>query len=519
MILPNIGALAVFWIMCVRNTASQAYAPAPSFSYRFRINESNIELNSIVEFACGTTWNAPYPITVSVGKLESPSQTPETTEAWVTSEVIRRSDIIYFTIPVTAKYEGKIVCWYKSTRTDSKNPYSELSSPITLVVSALSHPKVTVHPNLFRKGENYTVQCDSAYNLATNFTLSLYYHILPVTPGTNWTFAGSLFLTNYTSIVLRQTNVVVPIEFACSMEMLYNGKVLHSSLSKSEQAIPEELPVRLWEQERGESCLGYLDVTLKGKWEPVCQREVDTEADSSATAATAEVACRELGCGHVLKWERLLDARRLFTQTVGGIRCIGKEKKIKDCPVEQIEDCKQRGMLYIVCSDALPRPKLSVDMYGPVSELYVKDKENVKISCSIDSAYLKSKDYGYLEFRRDGAYLSQSYSKPGNPESFTQYAPVPQGEYECVFQLTSSKMKPKSQPSNSVFIYIYNPPDPVPIIAGVLTTAVGLAILVYICIYRTTAEEVQPNEFPQTSSENPYNNASYSPQQLEAKET
>lgn len=43
--------------------------------------------------------------------------------------------------------------------------------------------------------------------------------------------------------------------------------------------------------------------------------------------------------------------------------------------------------------DALPRPKLSVDMYGPVPKLYVRDKENVKISCSIDSAYLKSKDY------------------------------------------------------------------------------------------------------------------------------
>lgn len=65
---------------------------------------------------------------------------------------------------------------------------------------------------------------------------------------------------------------------------------------------------------------------------------------------------------------------------------------------------------------------------------------------------------------------------------------------------------------------VYNPPDPVPIVAGVLTTAAGLAILLYICIYRTTAEEVQPNEFPQNSTEIPDNNASYSPQQLEAKE-
>ncbi|XP_018934832.2 uncharacterized protein si:dkey-195m11.11 [Cyprinus carpio] len=518
MILPNIGVLAVVcWIMCVRNTASQAYAPAPTFGYRFRINESNIELNTIVEVACGTTWSAPYPVTVSVGKLESPSQTPETTEAWVTSEIIKQSDKIYFTIPATAKYEGKIVCWYKSTRTDLKNPYSELSSPITLVVSALSHPKVTVHPNLFRKGENYNVYCESSYNLATNFTLSLYYRILPVTPGTNWTLAGSLFLTNHTSIILRQTNVVVPIEFACSMEMLYNGKVLHSSLSKSEQAIPEELPVRLWEQERGESCLGYLDVTLKGKWEPTQSHPYSSHKAASAAAATAEVVCRELGCGHVLKWERLFDDRRQFTQTVGGIRCIGEEKKIKDCPVEEIDVCKQRGMLYIVCSDALSRPKLSVDMYGPKPELYVTDKENVKISCSIDSAYLKLKDYGYLEFRRDGAYLSQSYNNIlGSPESITQYAPVPQGEYECVFHLTSSKIKPTSQPSNSVFIYIYNPPDPVPIVAGVLTTAVGLAILLYICIYRTAAEEVQPNEFTQTSTENP--NASYSSKELEVKE-
>lgn len=27
------------------------------------------------------------------------------------------------------------------------------------------------------------------------------------------------------------------------------------------------------------------------------------------------------------------------------------------------------------------------------------------------------------------------------------------GEYECVYQLDSSKIKPVSQPSNSVFIY------------------------------------------------------------------
>ncbi|XP_043097773.1 uncharacterized protein si:dkey-195m11.11 [Puntigrus tetrazona] len=515
MIIHNTGVLSVVcWLMHVRETVSQAYAPAPTLRYDFGEKENN-ELNYIVNVVCATPRSASYPVTVSVGKLESPSQTPETTEAWVTSNVVKQAESTYFTIPATAKFEGKIVCWYKSTQTDSKNPYSALSNNITLVVSSLTSPTVTVHPNVFMIGQNYTVQCDSAYSLP-NITLSLYYR--PVTPGSNWTLVGSLFLTNNTSIILRQTNAVEPVEFACSMEMMYNGKVLHSSLSKSEQAIPEKFLVRLWEQSRGESCLGFLDVTIKGKWEPVCQKEVDTDADSSSAAATAEVVCRQLGCGSVLKWDRLWDDKRLFATTVGGIRCSGKEKKIMDCPVKEIGDCKQRGMLYIICSDALPRPELSVDMsVSPNSRMYVTDKQDVKISCSTYSTYLKSVDYGYTVLKKDGVHVTETYSKPGSTVSFTQHAPVPEGEYECFFHLTSSKIK-LSQPSNSVFIYIYNPPDPVPIVAGVLTTAFGLAILVYICIFRTATEEVQANEFPQTNTENPDNNASYPPQQLEGKE-
>lgn len=110
-----------------------AYAAAPTFKFGYEVKEGNIELNAIVQVACGIPWSAPFPVTVSVGRVESPSQTPETTEAWVTSEVVRQADTLYFTIPATAKYEGKIVCWYKSTRTDTKNPYSALSNPITLV--------------------------------------------------------------------------------------------------------------------------------------------------------------------------------------------------------------------------------------------------------------------------------------------------------------------------------------------------------------------------------------------------
>lgn len=104
--------------------------------------------------------------------------------------------------------------------------------------AALRAPKVSLHPNLFRVGGNYTVYCNSTSGPVTNFTLSLYYRSLPVTPGTNWTFAGSVFLTDSNNIFISNTNAVVPIEFTCDMEMLYNGKVLSSPKSNIEKAIP-----------------------------------------------------------------------------------------------------------------------------------------------------------------------------------------------------------------------------------------------------------------------------------------
>lgn len=108
----------------------------------------------------------------------------------------------------------------------------------------------------------------------------------------------------------------------------------------------EELPVRLWEQKRGESCLGNLDVKIKGKWEPVCQQEVN----ASVAIATANVVCRELGCGHVLVWNRFLENNRHFSDKIGGFSCSGKEEKTRDCPMNGIESCKNGATLYIVCS-------------------------------------------------------------------------------------------------------------------------------------------------------------------------
>ncbi|XP_051752583.1 uncharacterized protein LOC127514143 isoform X2 [Ctenopharyngodon idella] len=494
-----------------------ASVPAPTLKFAISVNAKNIELNTLVDIYCDTPKGAPYPVNVFVGKLESPSQTPETTEAWVTSDVVHYVKSVGFIIPAIAKYEGKIVCWYQSTRTELKNSYSEFSNPVTLVVSALPAPKVSLHPNLFPVGGNYSVYCNSNAGPVTNFTLSLYRRILSVTPETNWTIVGSLFLTDNPNIVLRGTNAVIPEEFACDMEMLYNGKFMSSPKSNIVKAIPEELPVHLWEQESENPCLGYLDVKFRGQWQPVCQKEVDTEADASAAIATAKVVCRELGCGSVLEWKRILDNNRPFSFAVGGIRCSGKEEKTRDCPMGDFELCDKRGILYIICSDALPVPKLSVMTYGPVSKLYVKDKENVKITCSVNSTYLK-RDYGNFIFRKDGTVLREMYISPLTSVSNTESDKVA-GEYECAYQLYSSKIRPLSQPSNTVFIYIYNPPDPVPIVVGVLTTVTGIALMTYICVYRTATEEVQGHEYPAhsqdpaTNTENPDHNV-YIPQQL-----
>lgn len=117
--------------------------------------------------------------------------------------------------------------------------------------AALPPPIVSLHPSVFLVGGNYTVYCDSTAGPVTNFTLSLYYRILPVTPGTNWTFAGSVFLTDGNKIYSRYTNAVAQIEFVCTMEMLYNGKVLRSLQSKIEQAFPgtekRYISLHVWE--------------------------------------------------------------------------------------------------------------------------------------------------------------------------------------------------------------------------------------------------------------------------------
>lgn len=120
--------------------------------------------------------------------------------------------------------------------------YFFLEKSLFLFISLLAHlppPKVTMQPKFFSVGGNYTVYCDSTLNHATNFSMSLYYRTLPVTPQTTLFHLGSLNLTGTNNrIFVTQTNANIQVEYVCTMKMLYNGKVLHSPLSNFEAAIP-----------------------------------------------------------------------------------------------------------------------------------------------------------------------------------------------------------------------------------------------------------------------------------------
>nr|XP_055070209.1 uncharacterized protein LOC129451157 [Misgurnus anguillicaudatus] len=493
MILTNRIVLAVVsWMMCVKLTACTLEVPKLSFESRV-----NIQLYTEVVFKCVIP-SVPFPISIFIGKLESSSQTPETTVPLVTSKVIRYWTYVLFFVNAQPTTEGDVVCWYKST---SNGQTSGFSNPVKLVISSLPPPKLTLRPKLFRFGGNYTVYCDSTTDKATNFSMSLYYRTLPVTPKTTFIHLRSLNLTETTNkIILTQKNVNFQVEYVCTMEMLYNGKVLRSPLSNYEAAIPEELPIQLQSNGRAGGCLGSLNIKLRDKWKAVCQEEITTISSSSAAAATAVVACRELGCGHVVGWTREVDVY-MRGPSVGGVRCNGSENKIRDCPMDDIQFCSHINTLRVACSDALPPPKLSVVTHGPVSKLYVTDKQSVEISCSFNSPFLKSYWTVQMVFRHNGVALRDVYTRPNSNSQWTIDAPVPEGEYDCVFEIDRTFL---SQPSNPVSIYIYNPPDLGPIVAGVLTSAIGAAILIYLCVCKAS-KEIESNDIAPVTRRQPAN--------------
>lgn len=120
----------------------------------------------------------------------------------------------------------------------------------------------------------------------------------------------------------------------------------------------EELPIQLVRNGRG-GCLGNLNIKLRNKWETVCQKSIITDASSAVEAAAAAmVACRELGCGPAVNWKRVVDRSMTLFATVG-VRCSGSEKKIRECPTEDLV-CSDINTLSIVCSGETEKSIMSL---------------------------------------------------------------------------------------------------------------------------------------------------------------
>ncbi|KAI4891927.1 hypothetical protein NFI96_021915 [Prochilodus magdalenae] len=376
--------------------------------------------------------------------------------------------------------ERPLACWYTSTNTKKS---SGLSNSVDLVISSVPRPFMFLSPSpIFGVGGNYSAQCNIPSDQLKNVTLSLYVRQLPLSPGNeNFTYIGSrALLPEDVGAKIQQTNVNSSAEFICKMEVFYKGKVF-MSMSSPMAAIPDELPAAVYSTARqSTSCAGYLLLRVKEVWSPICFNNNDPINEENL----ANVVCREVKCGHALTWNKDTAASQNF---LGTPKCTGKENRVAECPIFNLTYC-ERELFYIICSDALPPPKLSTD-HGTKPWVYIKSEETAKLRCALESSSMGKDDRIYLTITRGGQTLTSSRTRSdfsGNVWSI-EYE-VKEGEYACF--ASAGLNNAKTQNSNSIHIYIYNPPPAGAVAAAVITSVLGAAILIYICVCRTRKEVV-----------------------------
>ncbi|XP_036425473.1 uncharacterized protein si:dkey-195m11.11 [Colossoma macropomum] len=460
--------MVVNWV----HVASQGSLPLPSLSLHPSANASDIEMFSTVKLLCAIPDKAPFPVAVFVSRADDPAENPE---PW---PKLQRAGTIPFPIIMKPGMEGAYVCWYKSTKTKEN---SGLSSSVDLFINSVPKPLMFLLPSpIFPVGGSYIAQCETPVNEIRNITLSLYERQLPLSPGNeNFTFIGSrLLLPGEWGVTINRTKVVKSVEFACKMEVFYKGRVFQSTSSPME-AIPDELPAHLYSSTREKmSCAGYLLLRVKENWTPICFQNKYTNNENDL----ANIVCREANCGHVLRWNSHITTSM---NAKAAPRCSGKENRIAECPIYNPKDCENK-LLHVICSGALPPPKLSVKDHGSGPWVYIKSKESATLVCTLESHSMETNERIYLTITHKGQELTTSRTSSditGNVWSIEYGVPTDkqEGEYACFARLSS-------QNSNSVYIYVYDPPSAGAIAAAVITTLVGAAVLIYICVFRTSEE-------------------------------
>ncbi|KAK1796639.1 hypothetical protein P4O66_009655 [Electrophorus voltai] len=450
--------------------------PVPTLAFLSSVNESDIKLFTMVNLSCTIPDEAPYPVTVFIYRGEAPSVT---SESWIMFNNLRQADTIIFTLKVRPDREGPIVCWYKSSRTSQTSGFS---NSVNLVISSLPSPIIAIYPPAVPVGGDYIAQCEIPREDFTNVTLSMFYRPLPIGPQKEaFKYIGSLALEqgNWACSV-NNTDATTSTEFVCKMEVFINGRALHST-SSPVAAIPEELPARLYSSSRGTAaCSGYLSVRVSDEWRPICFSTIDV-----SDKAVANVTCREVGCGHALLWERVSG---VLPNAVGTPRCSGREQKLAHCHMDGSRLCTQHT-LHVMCSGALPTPRLTVEGHVSVSSVYFGKEESVIFICSFNSSSLTYADRVYLTLNCEGKDMDTHYI-PAGGSMRTELSKDKMKYGWCACYAHPNLIHPP-RTENSNFIYIYDPPPAGPIVAAIITTVAGVAILMYVCVCRISQKHVQ----------------------------
>ncbi|XP_053492370.1 uncharacterized protein si:dkey-195m11.11 isoform X2 [Ictalurus furcatus] len=449
--------LAVF---AVRLAESQELLQAPTLRFAVDVNQSAIKLYSSIVLVCTIPDTARRPAEVHLSLAAN-------TSSAVLSFTLTWQSPVFFTLIARPDYETAFTCWYRHIRTNAQSHFSE---PINIVISALSDPLAVLIPPVFPVGTKYTFQCETPLIGYTNTTLSVYDRLLPLRSGNNsFEYVGSRVLApGEWGAAITRTNAGETYEFLCEMEVFLNGRALRSR-SKPIAAMPEELPVRLVPKDLG-TCYGDAYVRVRDDWRPLC---FVPKFDN--TLNVAKVVCKELGCGRVIDYRTLGGAAHT---PVGTPNCTGNEKKIAECPISSARSCDQ-GTLNVICSEALPPPTLSLSERETASRVYVRTEESATLECIFQSSI---NEFAYITLTRNGNDLYTERTLPGQRVTWILHNTVNEGEYACYVHTRGFKVY-RTESSNVIGIYIYDPPPAGAVAAGVITTIIGVIILVLLCIY------------------------------------
>ncbi|KAG9277205.1 hypothetical protein AMEX_G7198 [Astyanax mexicanus] len=478
MSLSNAAAVLFFIVLNCVHIESQDSLPLPTLSLDPSMNTSDIQLLSQVKLLCSIPDKAPFPVLVYIAHADNPVVN---SARWPIFSNLRSADVIIFTILLNPEAEGTFVCRYQSTRSKQD---SGLSNSVNLVINSLPKPIMSLRPSLILLGGRYVAVCTTPADGFVNVTMRLYERPLPLTPGKEgFNFVGSRTLApTEIGASVNKTIAVVSTEHVCTMEVFYKGKILQSA-SIPVVAIPDELPARLYSPVRDSAaCSGYLSMRVKDVWRPVCfPRSSDYQLEA------ADVVCREVNCGHALGWDTLSDGS---SNILGTPQCTGKEKKIAECPIANV-NCYNPSF-HVICSGAMPPPKFSAIGHGSASVVYLRSEESVTLSCSLESSSLTSSDWIYLKITLNGKRMDSRHFISTDSFRYTFTPKVMEGEYSC-FASPDSGFLRQSEKSNSVYVYIYDPPPAGAVAAAVITTVAGAALLIFVCVFRKSQEELQSN--------------------------